>query len=220
MHSLLKFGQQAWRVVVVVTVLPAFLFMLSNVPTAYAQAVASGSAVDVLGALAGQDVAGSTFTATATTGTPFAVNSTLACAYDLGPGATNCFGTNASGHTLVGPAAGVSTDQRLQVGAGFRVDASGSLLITNGVLDPYFGTVIRNSIGPVKVDDELRLSAKAVGTCDASREWEEVNDNASGGTTGARGRRCLCTSDGAGTPAYAWLNLATGTVGTSTACNP
>lgn len=36
--------------------------------------------------------------------------------------------------------------------------------------------------------------------------------------TGARTRACLCTSDGGGTPTYAWQNLATGTVGTSTTC--
>ena len=37
---------------------------------------------------------------------------------------------------------------------------------------------------------------------------------------GARTRACLCTSDGGSPATYAWQNLATGTVGTSTTCDP
>jgi hypothetical protein len=38
--------------------------------------------------------------------------------------------------------------------------------------------------------------------------------------TGARSRLCFCTSDGAASPAYAWQNLISGTVGTASTCNP
>lgn len=37
---------------------------------------------------------------------------------------------------------------------------------------------------------------------------------------GARTRACLCTSDGGAPAAYAWQNMVTGTVGTSTTCDP
>jgi hypothetical protein len=60
----------------------------------------------------------------------------------------------------------------------------------------------------------------ALPTCNAALEGLSLVDAASGGTSGARTRRCLCTSDGAGSPAYAWQNLATGTVDTSTTCAP
>lgn len=57
-------------------------------------------------------------------------------------------------------------------------------------------------------------------TCGASTEGMARVDGASGGTSGARTRLCLCTSDGAGTPAYAWQNVESGTVGTTTTCSP
>ena len=41
--------------------------------------------------------------------------------------------------------------------------------------------------------------------CNASREGNLIR--VGGGTTGARTKLCFCTSDGAGTPAYAWVNV-------------
>lgn len=54
--------------------------------------------------------------------------------------------------------------------------------------------------------------------CRAGLEGLVSRDILAGGTTGKRTKLCLCTSDGAGSPAYAWQNLATGTVGTDTTC--
>lgn len=58
-----------------------------------------------------------------------------------------------------------------------------------------------------------------VPTCAAGLEGAVVVDSASGVSTGHRTRICICVSDGAGTPARAWQNIASGTVGTTTACN-
>lgn len=56
-------------------------------------------------------------------------------------------------------------------------------------------------------------------TCAANQEGLVVRDNASGGTnSGHRTRICICTSDGAASPAYAFQNMVTGTVGTTTSC--
>jgi hypothetical protein len=62
----------------------------------------------------------------------------------------------------------------------------------------------------------------ALGTCGSGLEgWIYRN---AGGTSGARTKLCLCTSDGAGTPAYAWKNITTvfaseaASIGTTTTC--
>lgn len=70
------------------------------------------------------------------------------------------------------------------------------------------------------VTPTLRPSAGALPTCSSTTEGYTRRDSAAGGTTGARTRLCICTSDGAGTPAYAWVNLGSGTVGTDTTCSP
>lgn len=77
--------------------------------------------------------------------------------------------------------------------------------------------------GSFNTDDYLKIGATAVSggnACSAGNEGKIRRDTAAGGTSGARTRICLCTSDGAGTPAYAWQNIVSGTVGTTTACNP
>jgi len=76
-----------------------------------------------------------------------------------------------------------------------------------------------STAGSFNSDTSLKIGATAVGTCNSGAEGVMRRDSAGGGTTGHRTKVCLCTSDGAGTPAYAWTNLGSGTVGTSTACN-
>lgn len=58
---------------------------------------------------AGLDCSSDTYTATASSGSGYACNSALATCVDLGPGANNGIGTNASGHILLGPENGTST---------------------------------------------------------------------------------------------------------------
>jgi hypothetical protein len=65
----------------------------------------------------------------------------------------------------------------------------------------------------------LHVVTAALGTCALAREGTEMRDNTSGGTSGDRTRICLCTSDGGGTPAYAWVNIGCpDTVGDATTC--
>jgi hypothetical protein len=45
-----------------------------------------------------------------------------------------------------------------------------------------------------------------------------VNDVAAGLSTGNATRVCMCQSDGAGTPAWAWKNIITGNAGNTTTC--
>ncbi len=53
-------------------------------------------------------------------------------------------------------------------------------------------------------------------TCAAGLEGTVSRDVLSGVATGKRTKLCLCTSDGSSV--YVWQNLATGTLGTTTAC--
>lgn len=69
----------------------------------------------------------------------------------------------------------------------------------------------------------VRITAsQTLPTCASGNEG--VTYRQSGGTSGARTKLCLCTSDGAGTPAYAWQNITSffaseaASVGTATTC--
>lgn len=67
----------------------------------------------------------------------------------------------------------------------------------------------------------FRLSAVGgLANCSSALEGEVIIGGSTGGTSGARTRLCLCTSDGAGTPAYAWVNVVSGTVGNASTCSP
>lgn len=56
-------------------------------------------------------------------------------------------------------------------------------------------------------------------TCNSGAEGEMEQDTTAGGTSGHRTRICVCTSNGAGTPTYAWQNVVSGTVGNTTTCS-
>jgi hypothetical protein len=64
----------------------------------------------------------------------------------------------------------------------------------------------------------IQQTAATLATCAAANEGRFDTDAAGGGTSGHRTKVCLCTSNGAGTPVYAWVNLGSGTVGTTTTC--
>jgi hypothetical protein len=63
----------------------------------------------------------------------------------------------------------------------------------------------------------MKLNAGTLGTCNAGLEGKVTLISAAGAV---RTHMCLCTSDGAGTPAFAWQNMATGTVATASTCTP
>lgn len=65
----------------------------------------------------------------------------------------------------------------------------------------------------------IRPAVASLATCASATEGNISRDTLAGGTTGHRTRVCLCTSNGAGTPAYAWQNVVSGTVGTTSTCS-
>jgi len=71
----------------------------------------------------------------------------------------------------------------------------------------------------IAVQGAIHYKERAFGICNSSREGQVQNAGEGGGTNrGARTRLCLCTSDGAASPTYAWQNIVTGNVGTTTTC--
>jgi hypothetical protein len=71
----------------------------------------------------------------------------------------------------------------------------------------------------VMKDGVLKQASSTLVTCASGTEGDIALDAAGGASTGHRTRRCMCTSDGGGTPAYAWQNMVSGTVGTTTTCS-
>lgn len=69
-------------------------------------------------------------------------------------------------------------------------------------------------------DDGVRMRTKTLPTCTLALDGYEIRDPLGGGTgTSHRSRKCWCTSDGAASPVSAWVNMVTGTVGTTTTCS-
>lgn len=101
----------------------------------------------------------------------------------------------------------------LQTNSHVYIGGGGSLNIISSVQNSSAGV-------PFRVDDAegLKLTPKTLPTCTSALEWTQLPDAASGVSTSKRSKMCMCTSDGGGTPAYAWQNLATGTIGTTTTC--
>jgi hypothetical protein len=144
---------------------------------------------------------------------------------DLGPGSLNQIGTNASGHILLGP---VASNTIVKIGDTTTLTGNGDWTNVNGVFDLQFNAYMTNTqTKPVLVDDAqgFRIAPKAIAglpQCGVDVQegtfWPVLA--AGGVATGL----CLCTSDGAGTPAYAWarINLQAGTftTGTATTCAP
>jgi hypothetical protein len=203
--------------------LGALLLTLAlNTPRAYAQAMSGGiSTSQILAALVGQDVTATRYTATASAGVGLKCNGALASCIDLGPGSLNSIGTNVAGDILLSD--GVSGSATVRIGE-LTLYGNGGI-VSQGYAGCNHNCFIQNFYAgePVRLDDPdgVRISdstAAALGTCTAALENTIKRDYASGGSTGDTTRLCLCVSDGAGTPAYAWQNLTTGTVGTSTTC--
>jgi hypothetical protein len=197
-----------------------------NGPAAYAQAVSRGApAVDVLATLLGQDVSADTFTATTATGPAYVCGGALASCLDTGAGANNSIGTDASGRVLLATGAGTGV---VRIGDGSQVEfaENGNFSLTNGAAILNGTTAIYNQTAgasvPIDAPFGIKISAKSLAGstgCVSTREGATVWDILSGGTTGAMTRVCRCTSDGAGTPAYTWVNTGCpNTVGTATTC--
>lgn len=70
----------------------------------------------------------------------------------------------------------------------------------------------------VYYDGSFVSAAATLQTCAAATEGLIARDAAAGGSSGSRTRICICTSDGAATPAYAWQNVGSGSLGNATTC--
>lgn len=71
---------------------------------------------------------------------------------------------------------------------------------------------------PLTVSDAegLKITQTSLATCVLALEGTIQADVLAGAATGKRTKMCACTNNGSGT--FAWQNLATGTLGTTTTC--
>lgn len=167
------------------------------------------------------------YRATATTGTAFQSDAVLECAFDTGPGARNCVGTNVSGEILLGPGSGSGTFVRVfGTYQGLSViaqdfTASNTATIAAAI---FLGTnaYIQNSNAakPVRVNDLLQIDAVTTMEACAVGYLNSLRPFNPGAESTERTRLCFCTSDNAvGVDTYRWQNVVTGTVGgTDTEC--
>lgn len=107
---------------------------------------------------------------------------------------------------------GISCSSALRIGAGASFNA-----------DVLYSRQGDRSVS-VEQAEGLRLAPQSIiGTCDNTAATGHAREGdmkiLSGTSLSARTRVCVCSSDGGGTPAFAWLNVVTGTIGTSSACN-
>ena len=116
--------------------------------------------------------------------------------------------------------------------ARFRFDPDLGFTFSSAVLNAAGASFWTDSLVSRQGDRSVRVDQgqglgfapqSTIGTCDnttgSGKHREGDVKVLSGASLSGRTRICMCTSDGGGTPAYAWLNVTTGTVGTSTACN-
>lgn len=130
--------------------------------------------------------------------------------------------------TVAGQLAVSATGVALQLPAGTKLGLNGSNTGA-GVISYSPGSMSYTAGGgsthlfdqPVFIigtSAQIGLDPVTLPTCNGGAEGRIARDVASGGSSGSRTRLCFCTNNGSGT--YNWQNLATGTVGTTTACLP
>lgn len=138
---------------------------------------------------------------------------------------TTTFDVNA--HAASGTA--ITLDCSVNLGASdfclkVRDNGTTDLFTLSGTAVATFAGTLGNTTATtaLTVDDAegLKVTSKTLATCASGLEWTLAADAASGVSTGARSRMCMCTSDGAGSPAYAWQNIVTANVGNTTTCPP
>lgn len=133
--------------------------LLPAIARAQFAASARMSVADILAALVGQDISADSYTATTSSGSGFSCSSQLESCQDLGPGACNYIGTDASGRVRIG----TSCSPEVWLGGGETRLQPGNVQIVNGGLF-LNGTYIQNiSTGAVFIDDEdgFKITTKA-----------------------------------------------------------
>ncbi len=111
---------------------------------------------------------------------------------------------NSSGETAVWAGSTSNTTGQIDFAVGHN-NQSTTVFTVSGLGD----TTTTRGFQPIR---------STLATCAAAFEGQLQNDVLSGLATGARTRLCLCTSAGASD--FAWQNVVTGTVGTTTTCAP
>ena len=129
--------------------------------------------------------------------------------------------------TITGP---TTNQDALVIPAGARIELNSG---TTWIQDDGSGNIRLNSSNTIVTgfltvggsyvisqNNGYRSIPNTLISCDATKEGLMSADGASGGTnTTHRSRLCYCTSDGAASPTYAWRNMTSGTVGTTTTCS-
>lgn len=155
------------------------------------------------------------FRATATTGTGYQCDAMLASCVDLGPGAYNYLGTNVAGDIVLGPGSGSNAVVRVY----------GSLYVSNiaqtsGAFDAYFNSYLTNTFAgmPLALNDAegVRIvGSTSLAACSATLR-NTLKSLTFADASGTVDRLCWCRSDNAASPTYRWVNVVSGSVGTTT----
>ena len=133
--------------------------LLPAVARAQFAASAGATVTQILAALVGQTVTAERYIATASSGTAYDTTSVLDCSLDLGPGANNCLGTDASGRNIIGYGAGTAEVWIGEAGS-VTLSENGVVLNTNGAYICRNSCVLTNDFGtePLKVSDANGLA--------------------------------------------------------------
>lgn len=157
--------------------------LLPAIARAQFAASARMSVADILAALVGQNISANSYTATASSGSGFSCSSQLESCVDVGPGACNYIGTDASGRIRIG----TSCSPEVWLGDGTTRIQPGNVQVINGALF-VSGSYIQNaSTGAVLIDDADGL---------------EINPQASTPTCAAGNAGTFSTLTSTGAPFY------------------
>ncbi len=131
-------------------------------------------------------------------------------------GASNLSGTNTGDVTLAAVGATPSAN-------GASLSSQALTLQPADATHPGVMTAAAQTFGGVKTFAGLVAGTTSLSTCGTTIA-EGTLSQQGGGTSGTRTKLCWCTSDGSGTPAYAWKNITTiaandaASIGTATTC--
>jgi hypothetical protein len=189
----------------------------------------------------GAGLRASSYTATAASGSNGFSCTTNGCRFDIGTGASDHFTSDGS---VIETSTHIRANRFIATAGVYEASSGSSVLIRSGQSTGTAATTpaYRFAVNPATLSTAGDLVATfyrdngttsvlsidkdgavlpvggTLRTCASALEGLIARDSAAGGTTGNRTRVCVCTSDGAGTPAYAWVNLGSGTVGNTTTC--
>lgn len=124
-------------------------------------------------------------------------------------GARIDFGPGTADHCVA------NADETISCATALRLSSNSALYLNGTTGTRYFWHNATNDA--LELNGQARLIENAaLATCSESLEGTLSRDVLSGVATGKRTKLCLCTSSGASV--YAWQNVATGTLGTTTTC--